>query len=385
VTVEKTPHGTWKVRWREHGRQRALTFKRKTDATNHDRIVNGAIAAGTHITTLAGDITVTNWATEWLDKARGLGAGGRETYRRDLDRHIIPTLGHAPLRALTPDHIDQLLSNKLDAGYAPSTVHRVYRTLHAMCAFAVQRGRLATNPCGPVEPPKIADHEEMRFLTATELEALADAISPRYRAFILVAGWAGLRWSEMLGLRRRDIVDERITITTQIVRRADKKWHRDAPKTKAGRRTITLPVTVAAELADHLDTYVAADQDASVFTTRRGNHLSGPSWTAHTFKRACVTAGLGHWVNTDGEPVEFTTKGGPLHVADAPRIHDLRHTAVALAIAAGGHPKAIQARMGHASISVTLDRYGHLYGEMDEQIALNLDRLRRPTAETVRR
>ena len=64
------------------------------------------------------------------------------------------------------------------------------------------------------------------------------------------------------------------------------------------------------------------------------------------------------------------------------RFHDLRHTAVALAIAEGAHPKAIQARMGHSSIQVTLDRYGHLFPALDQQIATGLDgTYRRAAAE----
>lgn len=59
-----------------------------------------------------------------------------------------------------------------------------------------------------------------------------------------------------------------------------------------------------------------------------------------------------------------------------PRVHDLRHTSVALAIAAGAHPKEIQARAGHSGIMVTMDRYGHLFAGMDEALALRLDELR---------
>ena len=82
--------------------------------------------------------------------------------------------------------------------------------------------------------------------------------------------------------------------------------------------------------------------------------MIGSSFTGQIFKPALRKAGID----------------------DKARIHDLRHTAVALAIAAGAHPKAIQTRMGHASISVTLDRYGHLFPEIDERIAEGLNRLR---------
>ena len=82
-----------------------------------------------------------------------------------------------------------------------------------------------------------------------------------------------------------------------------------------------------------------------VFANAAGNPLSASSFLTHHFSKAHVAAGV------------------------ACRFHDLRHTSVALAIAAGAHPKAIQSRMGHSSINVTLDRYGHLFPELDEAIA----------------
>ena len=91
-----------------------------------------------------------------------------------------------------------------------------------------------------------------------------------------------------------------------------------------------------------------------MFPNQGGRPLNGPSFRGNIWVRAVDRAGI----------------------APGLRPHDLRHTAVALAIAAGAHPKVIQARMGHASIGVTLDRYGHLFPEHDAEIAVSLDRLR---------
>ena len=87
-----------------------------------------------------------------------------------------------------------------------------------------------------------------------------------------------------------------------------------------------------------------------VFANAAGNPLSASSFLTHHFSKAQAAAGV------------------------SCRFHDLRHTSVALAIAAGAHPKAIQSRMGHSSINVTLDRYGHLFPELDEAIAESYDR-----------
>lgn len=360
MSVEQTKYGTWRARWRDaSGRQRAKTFDRYQDAVDHEKASVTDLKRGVLVPD-AGKLTVAQWADRWLSSARDLGAGGRETYRRDLDRYIIPVLGDLPLERLTADAIDQFLTDELeDAQLAPSTVHRHYRTIHRLAAVAVDRNRLAKNPCAKVRPPKIKP-KEMRFLTVKQVDALAEAIGARYRAWVLTACYDGLRWSEGVGLQRKRIDGARIVVADQLIRREDGEWHREEPKTKAGTRTVTSPQFVADALAEHLDTYVAGGPDALVFANREGSPLNGPSFTGNVFKPALERAGIDR--NT--------------------RIHDLRHTAVALAVAAGAHPKAIQVRMGHASITVTLDRYGHLFPEQDEIIAAGLDTLARPPADS---
>jgi integrase len=372
VAPKKTEHGTWKVRWwePETGRQRARTFKRKDLAVAFEKELHGDLVKGDYVPPSASKITVAAFADEWLAGARNLGAGGRETYRRDLDRHVIPTLGDIPLGKLTTEKIDALLTAKLEAGLAASTVHRIYRTVRRMCVVTVERGRLARNPCDPIVPPRIRRDEDLRILTADEVRLLADKITPRYRALILVAAYAGPRWSELIGLRRRDVDGDRITISGQLVRRADGEWHRDEPKTRAGRRTVTLPSFVAAELEHHMEEYSGEGPDALVFATKNGTPPIASSWTASTFKPACLTAGLG------------TKEKGSKTVQGAPRVHDLRHTAVALLISAGQHPKVIQARLGHASIGITMDTYGHLLESVDGDAAAALDTMYRPAVVT---
>ncbi len=111
--------------------------------------------------------------------------------------------------------------------------------------------------------------------------------------------------------------------------------------------------TVTAELlADHVERFVFAGPDALVFANGGESALISSSFWQHHFSRGLQAAGV------------------------SCRFHDLRHTSVALAIAEGAHPKAIQTRMGHSSVNVTLDRYGHLFPEPDEAIALSFgDRL----------
>jgi integrase len=352
---EQTAYGTWRARWRDlDGRQRARTFKRKVDAERFLRDTRTDLDRGVYRAPAPRKLTVNRLADEWLDGAMNLRTGGRETYRRDLDRYILPALGDVAIGRLTAAGIDRFLADELAQGLAPSSVHRHYRTIRRMLQVAVDKGRLPTNPCDAVTPPRIPP-SDMRFLTVEEVDALAGAITPRYRAWVYVAAYLGLRWSEGVGLQRSGVDGAKVLVAGQLVRRANGRWERAEPKTRAGRRAVTAPAFVADELATHLDAWAQPGPEGLVFVNQRDAPL-GHSFGAGVFKPALRRAGLDQGV----------------------RIHDLRHTAVALAIAAGAHPKAIQARMGHASITVTLDRYGHLYPDVDEAVAAGLDVLARP-------
>lgn len=188
----------------------------------------------------------------------------------------------------------------------------------------------------------------MVFLDWEQAVALAEAIHERYRALIYLAIDSGMRWSELVGLRRSkvDLRRGKVRVTEQLIRLRNGDWLRKETKTAAGVRSITISPETVAILSSHISQYVGGDLDALVFPNKAGNPLISSSFWQHYFRPALAVAGL------------------------RCRFHDLRHTSVALAIAEGAHPKAIQTRMGHSSINVTLDRYGHLFPELDEAIAV---------------
>ncbi len=169
---------------------------------------------------------------------------------------------------------------------------------------------------------------------------------------IYLAVDSGMRWGELIGLQRKNLgfANRRVRIVDQLVRTADGKFHRTEPKTRASVRSITISRMTAEVLASHLERYAGPGRDGLMFPDTAGNPLTESSFYVHHFKKAQVATGL------------------------KLRFQDLRHTSVALAIAGGAHPKAIQARMGHSSIAVTLDRYGHLLPSLDADIADGFDR-----------
>jgi integrase len=199
--ISRTPYGTFVARWTDpYGCRTSRTFKTKADARAHLRRIYGDIARGDYTDTRRSRITLAVWADDWLEGARNLTRGGHDTYRRDLDRHILPVLGKVPVGKLQATDIDRYLTER-GVLVAPSTVHRHYRTLHRMLAVAVERGLIARNPCEHVHPPRIP-RTEMTVLDAAQVDALAAAITPRYRAWVYVMAYGGLRWAESVGLRR---------------------------------------------------------------------------------------------------------------------------------------------------------------------------------------
>jgi integrase len=265
-------------------------------------------------------------------------------------------------------HIDRALAGYAGSGAAATSVSRAYRMLRRMLNVAVDRDLILKSPMRGVRAPKVP-RQEMRFLTADELERLAAAIDPRYRSLVLVAGWGGLRWGELAGLRVGDVDHDggRVNVTGQLA--ADGR--RTQTKTKR-HRTVDLPASVMTELPNaeipgdrapkdigppgSLATDKAIRANDYVWTQPAGGPLVHSNWRRRYWLPAVTTAGL-----------------APL------RVHDLRHTSVALAIAAGAHPAEIQAQLGHTSIKTTLDEYGHILPSAQRQVAERLETIRAET------
>ena len=339
--------GKYRARYRDPlGQQRSKTFGRKADAQRFLLEMEADKARGVWLDPRGAEVPLAVWAEEFLLLCRRLAETTQDAYRRDLDRYVLPRFGGYRLGRIPPDEIENWLNDEIDAGIAPSSVHRHYRTLQRLLQVAVEKQKLAVNPCVRVTPPRVP-RREMAFLSWQEVVALAETHSERFRALIYLAVDSGMRWSELIGLRRSrvDLRLGKVRVTEQLVRRQNGQWIRKEPKTPNSIRSITISRFTAELLATQFERYSQPGLDGLVFTNRATNPLVASSFWNNHFSRALARAGL------------------------ECRFHDLRHTSVALAIAAGAHPKAIQARMGHSSINVTLDRYGHLFPELDEAIA----------------
>lgn len=348
------------------GKGQDKTFRTRADAERYEREVLRNRDRGEWIDPSAGRITLSEWATEWMESQRGLRPASRRIYESNMRLHILPVLGAVRLGRLNRALIDECLTHistkptRSGGLLSPASVHQAYRTLNRALEVAVESERIARNPMTGVSAPRI-NRRVMRFLTSEEVGAVAAAIEPRYRAFVLVAAYCGLREGELRALRRRHInpLHRSIAIVEQIDERDGDGFEPLSTKNDTPRRAV-LPAFLATELADHLDRWVASQPDAFVFTAPNGGPIRIENFRRRVWNPAFVKAGI-----------------------PAIRLHDLRHTCASLAINAGADIKALQAMLGHSSAAITLDLYGHLMPGAAEGVAERLDTIGR-AAEEVR-
>jgi integrase len=227
---------------------------------------------------------------------------------------------------------------------------KAYSALNQMMRAAVADRRLSFNPCADVPLPSAAVAEQ-RFLTRDEIEALAECIEPRFKALVLLGTYGGLRFGELAGLRRKrvDVLRSRVTIAETLTD-VNGVLSFGPPKTKRSRREIPLPRSIMRRLEEHLETYVGGDAEALVFTGPKGAPLRRAGFRRCWWRPATRLAGL-DWL----------------------KVHELRHTFVALWVDAGAGVKEVSVRAGHSSVAFTLDHYAHLYEDRSDALADQLD------------
>jgi integrase len=367
ASISKQPSGSWRARYRDpNGRSRSRSFVRKTDAEQFLTSVNHSRFSGTYVDPAGGRILFRTWVEQWRSGVVDLRPS---TLARDdgyIARYLLPTFGecrlneidHTMVRSWIADLSTRPRRSSKEAKegaqvrtLAPATVVKAAGILYKIMASAVASGLIATSPCTNQSVPRI-ENREMRFLSPLEISALADAIDPRYRALVILGAYGGLRIGEMLGLRakRVDVPHAKVEVAENLVE-VSGHLHFGPPKTRAGKRSVPLPKVAVAALDKHLRSRPLGPEDL-LFCASEGGPVRLAGWRRRVWLPAVSAAGL-----------------APL------RPHDLRHTAVALWIAAGASPKEVAARAGHTSVVTVLDRYGHLLPGSEERLNDALDAL----------
>jgi integrase len=305
-----------------------------------------------------GRITYREHATSWLSEKVDIKEKTQAGYQGLLTSRVLPTFGEYQLRHIEPGSVRSWVAELVKADLSPSRIRQAHQVLRSSLAQAVQDGHIGRNPADGIGLPR-QHQREMLFLTSNQLRDLAQFAAEFGQiegTLVTLLGYTGLRWSELVALRRRSIdpLNRRIYVREAATEISGRLVF-DTPKSHR-QRTVVVPKSVLGLL--DLDRRT----EDLMFTAAKG----GPLRSANFRTRLWLPA------------VERLTETAPqLHGL---RIHDLRHTAASLAISCGANIKAVQRMLGHRHASVTLDRYGHLYDSDLEDLAERLDETYRDAA-----
>lgn len=332
------------LEWRDaSGERRGRTIVGRDEMLAAKRQIEDALATGTYVDPRAGGITLRAYAEEWMRTATQLRPNTRRRYESLLRNHIFPALGRMPLNRIRPSDVRSFLAEVTGKGLAPKSVRHAYTLVAGILRTAREDGLIASVPTPKRErggrgvlPP--IPRTEQRYLADDEVAALAAAVPPRYSAMIYLGAYAGLRWGEAAGLRasRIHVLERRVDIVETLD--GEPKWG------SAG--TVRISAELADVLAEHLRAFPTSEL---VFTSSEGKPLTYSNFYRRVWLPAVKRAGL--------EPLRF---------------HDLRHTAVALSIARGANPVAIQELLRHRSYSTTMNQYRHLFPALHDDLAERL-------------
>jgi integrase len=353
-SIRRLANGSYQARYRDpDNRVRGKSFKRRRDAARFLAAAETDKSRGQWIDPRNSRISFGQQAQAFVDGARDWRPTTLARAESLIGYRILPTFENAPLGSIRRSHIQAWVSQLEADALSASTIAGCYRLLAQIMASAVADELIAKSPCRDIRLPEAA-RNEMLFLSPDELARVA-AETGRYETLVLCAGYLGLRWGELAGLRRARYNPLRRTIeVVEILVEVRGEMIAGEPKTKASRRTVPVPDFLVGRLNAYLVKRGNPSPEEWVFVGRDGAPLRDANFRRRVWKPAVERAGL----------------------PSALRFHDLRHTCVAFLIAAGHDAYRVSRHMGHASIKTTFDRYGHLFaGADDDRLRAGMDRL----------
>jgi integrase len=338
----------------------------KRDAEKTLREIQYSLDKGTYVK--PNQITVGEWLTSWLQNYVFMNTSPRtlESYSEIVNKHLIPALGMVKLSQLEPQQVQSYYAKMLTKGRtdgkgglsARSVIYH-HRILSKSLSYAVKMGVTVRNIADAVDPPRAA-RVTMRTLSAIEVNQFLDAARENsHYVFFSTLLFTGLRRGELLALKWRnlDLGKGTLNVVETAYQLRNGEYILKEPKTANSRRSVTLPQSLIELLKGYradqelyrIQLGVSLNTDDFVFSNPDGSPLSPGSITL-AFRRIIKKAGLRHI-----------------------RVHDLRHTHATLMLSAGVHPKVVSERLGHASISITLDIYSHVLPGLQEAAAEKFD------------
>jgi integrase len=370
VRKRKLPSGL--IRWQASyvdggGKRRAKLFERKSDGEAWLVEVQHDVKRGLH-TPGSVSPTVKVAAALWIKRSieKGLEPTTIRQYKEHVDLHIVPFIGGKKLSDLTMPAVNAFADKLRELGRSAAMIRRVIQSLGAIFREARRRGLAANDPTAGLDL-NLANREDPRPVIPTkpELQLIVAGAKGRWRPLILTAIFCGLRGSELRGLRWIDVDFDARNIS--VAQRADAFHAIGRLKTKAGYRSIPVPSLVINSLREWKLVCPKGDLGL-VFPTGNGKVESHSNIAQRGFAPIQVSAGI--TVPTpvlDDAGLPIINNAGEPVMRDAPRygMHSLRHACASLWIENGMNPKRIQKLMGHSTIQMTFDTYGHLFADAE--------------------
>jgi len=336
-------------------KRKTIYSKDKNELLEKKRQLEAELVTGTYIDST--NISTGDFLNQWLDTVckDSLRPSTYVRYAGIVSNHLIPDFGRIPLQKLNPIHIQSLYSKRLRTGLTPSSVCYIHAVLSKALSQALKWGLVNQKVTDRVEKPKTFK-KEMKVLDQDQVKIFINtAKGDNYYPLYILALTTGLRQGELVGLQWDDIdLAAGIISVKRSLKELGGKLILGEPKSRSGFRSVTIPQIAidALNLQKSWQEVKGFTTFKYVFTDTRGNLVRVQNIVKRSFKKIIKQAGL----------------------PDI-RFHDLRHTHATLLLLQGVNPKIVQERLGHSSISLTLDTYSHVLPNMQKQVTKELDNI----------
>jgi len=357
--IRKLPSGRYQASYLDSSGERVnapRTFTKKGDAQDWLATIEADQVRGILRKPKGTTSTLAEYSYVWLDldhRGKPLKANSWNHYDEILRHHILPTLGHLNLGVIDKDTVRKW-HTKLSKDNGQAVVANAYRLLRAILNTAFKDELIPTNPC-QIEGAAVVERKKRDALTNEQMLAVIEKTAERYQAMFLVAGFGGLRYGEVCGLRTKDVDFEKgcVSFDTQLQRIKQKdgsyRWERISVKSKSAVRTVHLPPFVVERLRQHVAKYGQPHGTALVFTTSLGNPVRR-EMAREALIRAKDKAGI----------------TGPVFP------HLLRHSHLTAFAQLGATTAELLARGGHSSMEVAMT-YQHAAAQRDRELSSRLE------------
>jgi integrase len=362
----------------QHGVRHLKTFEYKKEAVAYHESVKVDVRAGIHTSS---KMTVAEAGEQWIAscETNGLEAATLESYRQHLKDHIVPFLGAVKLSELTVPFVRRFRDKLHKANRSSAMIKRVIGDLGSILADAQERGDVAQNVVRSLGRKKKRREAERRqkgklkvgvdIPTPQEIRAIVGHLKGRWRPLLMTAIFTGLRASELRGLRWADVDFKKAEL--HVRQRADKFNTIGQPKSESGERTIPMPPILVNTLREW-KLVCPKSELGLVFPTGAGEVENHSNIVVRGLAPVQIAAGVTVPVkDANGKPMR-DEDGKPIVAAKYSGLHALRHFYASWCINRvkdGGLElplKTVQHRLGHSTIQMTADTYGHLFPRGDD-------------------